>query len=190
MKKSIIYTFIFLLWVTVCPAQNPTNPILQKITGWQTISGLANASICISVSDNQTNERLIESKPQLSLVPASILKTITTATALEVLAPTSDSKPRSPTPERYVTILCFGDLQIIGGGDPTLGLSIFPGDQTISGRVDKSLEEQEYKSHYWDTHYGCNNLRAADDSRYRDMGRYWQLFWRRGFRDQRIRQHV
>ena len=87
MRTSIIYTCVFSFWSTFTTAQNSINSVQQKISHWQTTPGLANASICISVSDNQTNEKLVESKPQLSLVPASILKTITTATALEVFGP-------------------------------------------------------------------------------------------------------
>jgi D-alanyl-D-alanine carboxypeptidase/D-alanyl-D-alanine-endopeptidase (penicillin-binding protein 4) len=126
MGKSIIYTCIFALWATFSTAQNALNSVQQKITSWQTTPVLANASIGITVSDNQTNEKLLESKPQLSLVPASILKTITTATALEVFGP----EFRFQTTLSYSGIIrndtLFGDLQIIGGGDPTLGSEYFP----------------------------------------------------------------
>ncbi len=126
MGKSIIYTCIFALWATFSTAQNALNSVQQKITSWQTTPVLANASIGITVSDNQTNEKLLESKPQLSLVPASILKAITTATALEVFGP----EFRFQTTLSYSGIIrndtLFGDLQIIGGGDPTLGSMYFP----------------------------------------------------------------
>jgi len=126
MRKSIIYIFILALWSTFSAAQNSINSVQQKIANWQTTPGLANASICIAVSDNQTNEKLLESKPQLSLVPASILKIITTATALEVFG----SDFRFQTVLSYSGIIrndtLFGDLQIIGGGDPTLGSMYFP----------------------------------------------------------------
>lgn len=126
MRTSFFFTCILALWATFSTAQNSINATQQKITGWQTISGLTNASICISVADNQTNAKLIESKPQLSLVPASILKTITTATALEVFGP----EFRFQTTLSYSGIIkndtLFGDLQIVGGGDPTLGSMYFP----------------------------------------------------------------
>ncbi len=145
MGKLIFYTLIFTLWATFGTAQNALNSVQQKIAGWQTTSGLENASIGIAVSDNQTSEKLIESKPQLSLAPASILKTITTATALEVFG--SDF--------RFQTILSysgmvrndtlFGDLQIIGGGDPTLGSKYFPDSKPFLEEWVKALQDKHIK---------------------------------------------
>jgi D-alanyl-D-alanine carboxypeptidase/D-alanyl-D-alanine-endopeptidase (penicillin-binding protein 4) len=145
MGKLIIYTCILALWGTFASAQNAANSIQQKIIGWQTTPGLANASISFSVSDNKTNEILIESKPQLSLVPASILKTITTATALEVFGPDF----RFQTTLSYAGIVrndtLFGDLQIIGGGDPTLGSNFFPESKPFLEEWVKALQENHIK---------------------------------------------
>jgi D-alanyl-D-alanine carboxypeptidase/D-alanyl-D-alanine-endopeptidase (penicillin-binding protein 4) len=142
MRTSIIYICIFALWSTFSTAQNS---IQQKITGWQSTPGLANASIGITVSDNQTNEKLIESKPQLSLVPASILKTITTATALEVFGPNF----RFKTTFAYSGIVrndtLFGDLQIIGGGDPTLGSEYFPESKPFQEKWIKALQNKRIR---------------------------------------------
>ncbi len=124
--RKIIYSGIFILWAAVCNVQSQVISVQQKITGWQTTPGLSNASVCIAVNDNQTGEVLIKSEPQLSLVPASIMKVITTATALEVFGPDF----RFQTTLSYSGIIrndtLFGDLQIVGGGDPTLGSKYFP----------------------------------------------------------------
>ena len=121
------------------------NSVQQKISSWQTTPGLANASIGITVSDNQTNEKLLESKPQLSLVPASILKTITTATALEVFGP----EFRFQTVLSYSGIVrndtLFGDLQIIGGGDPTLGSEYFPESKLFQDKWIKALQDKHIR---------------------------------------------
>ena len=142
MRTSIFYICIFTFWATFSNAQNPINSIQQKIAGWQTTPGLSNASICISVSDIQTNEKLIESNPQLSLIPASILKCITTATALEVFG----ADFRFQTSLAYSGIVrndtLFGDLQIIGGGDPTLGSDYFPESKTFQEEWIKALKEK------------------------------------------------
>lgn len=116
---------IFTLYTVIGMAQTPITSVQQKIAEWQTSAGLVHASIGIAVSDLVTGEELIKSEPQLSLVPASILKVVTTATALEVFGPDF----------RFTTTFCgsgsikndtlFGDLQIIGGGDPTLGSGYF-----------------------------------------------------------------
>lgn len=145
MRTSIIYICFFALWATFDTAQNSINSVQQKIAGWQTSPGLSNASICISVSDSQTNEKLIESNPQLSLIPASILKTITTATALEVFGPDF----RFQTALNYSGIVhsdtLFGDLQIIGGGDPTLVSKYFPESNLFQEEWIKALKEKNIK---------------------------------------------
>lgn len=145
MRTSIIYICIFALWATFSTAQNPINSVQQKITDWQTTPGLANASICISVSDNQTNEKLIESKPQLSLVPASILKTITTATALEVFGPEFRFQTTLSYSGTVRNDTLFGDLQIVGGGDPTLGSEYFPETKTFQEKWIKALHNKNIK---------------------------------------------
>lgn len=124
--RTIVYSGIFILLAFSTPAQNQSTSIQQKKAGWQNTSGLARASICIAVSDAKTGEWLLQSEPQLSLVPASILKVVTTATALEVFGPDF----------RFQTVLSCsgtirndtlsGDLLVVGGGDPTLGSVYFP----------------------------------------------------------------
>jgi D-alanyl-D-alanine carboxypeptidase/D-alanyl-D-alanine-endopeptidase (penicillin-binding protein 4) len=125
-RWNIIFTAIFSLWAIAGTAQNQITSIQQKIAGWQTIPGLANASIGIAITDNLTGEELIKSEPQLSLLPASIMKVVTTSTALEVFGPDF----RFATTLSYSGIIrndtLYGDLQIIGGGDPTLGSMYFP----------------------------------------------------------------
>lgn len=124
-RNKWIIALIFMSALSVS-AQNQINSLKQKIIGWQTFPGLANASIGVNVSDCLTGEILIQSEPQLSLVPASILKLVTTATALEVFGP----EYRFSTSLSYSGMIrndtLFGDLQIIGGGDPTLGSDYFP----------------------------------------------------------------
>jgi serine-type D-Ala-D-Ala carboxypeptidase/endopeptidase (penicillin-binding protein 4) len=146
MGKLIIYTCILTLWATFGNSQNVPNSIQQKITGWQTTSGLANASIGITVSDSKTNEILIESKPQLSLVPASILKTITTATALEVFGPDFRFQTTLSYSGMVRNDTLFGDLQIIGGGDPTLGSEYFPESKPFLEEWVNALHEKHIKA--------------------------------------------
>ncbi len=113
-------------WVFGCYAQSQTTSIQQKIVRLQSTKGFENASISIDVTDNKTGEILFRSEPQLSIAPASIQKVVTTATALEVLGPDF----RFSTTLSYSGIIrndtLFGDIQIIGGGDPTLGSKYFP----------------------------------------------------------------
>jgi len=144
-SRLVIFWGILAFGATLSLAQNPKTSLLQKINNWQTTPGLANASICLAVSDVQTGESLVKSEPQLSLVPASILKVVTTATALETFGPDF----------RFQTILfhsgiirndtLFGDLQIIGGGDPTLGSKYFPENNHFLEKWIKALRSKNIK---------------------------------------------
>jgi D-alanyl-D-alanine carboxypeptidase/D-alanyl-D-alanine-endopeptidase (penicillin-binding protein 4) len=126
LSHKIIVTGIFILVVSYGFAQTASTPIQQKIDDWQTAPGLLNSSTGLAITDTKTGEELFKSVPQLSLVPASIMKVVTTATALEVFGPDF----------RFITTLSYsgfvrndtliGDLQVIGGGDPTLGSKYFP----------------------------------------------------------------
>ena len=145
MRKPIICTCFFMIWATFGSAQNGLISVQQKISGWQTTPGLANTSICIAVSDNQTNEKLIESKPQLSLVPASILKVVTTATALEVFGPDFRFNTTLSYSGTVRNDTLFGDLHIIGGGDPTLGSDYFPENKNFQKKWIEALQNKGIK---------------------------------------------
>lgn len=131
MSKQNIHLKVFcigilIFWAGIGIAQNRMNLVQQKIAGWQALPGLSTASVCFAVSDSQTGEVLIQSEPQQSLVPASILKLVTTATAIEVFGPDFRFQTTLAASGTIRNDTLFGDLQIIGGGDPTLGSSYFP----------------------------------------------------------------
>jgi D-alanyl-D-alanine carboxypeptidase/D-alanyl-D-alanine-endopeptidase (penicillin-binding protein 4) len=125
--RRILLLFQILGCLTISgSAQNINRLIHQQIDGWLNTPELANTSIGVAISDIKTGEMLFKSEPQLSLAPASILKIVTTATTLEVFGPDF----RFQTKLLYSGIIrndtLFGDLQVIGGGDPTLGSNYFP----------------------------------------------------------------
>lgn len=126
MRNWIFYTCIFLLWAAFGSAQKAPAAFLQRVSAWQTTAGLTNASISIAATDNHTGEELIKTGPQLSLVPASILKIVTTATALEVFGPGFRFKTALSYSGTIRNDTLSGNLQITGGGDPTLGSMYFP----------------------------------------------------------------
>jgi D-alanyl-D-alanine carboxypeptidase/D-alanyl-D-alanine-endopeptidase (penicillin-binding protein 4) len=134
------------IWASWGLSQNALISVQQKISSWQTTPGLANASICIAVSDNQTNEMLIESMPQLSLVPASIMKVVTTATALEVFGPDFRFNTTLSYSGNLKNDTLFGDLQIIGGGDPTLGSEYFPENKNFQKKWIEAMQNKNIKA--------------------------------------------
>lgn len=140
LRKTIISLF-FAGCVFSGQAQPNLKSIRQVISNWQTSPELANTSIGVAVSDLNTGEILLKSEPQLSLVPASVLKTVTTATALEVFGP----EYRFNTTLSYSGTIrndtLFGDLQVIGGGDPTLGSKYFPENEPFPDKWIEAIQQ-------------------------------------------------
>lgn len=84
------------------------------------------STLTCAIRDLSTGETLCAYQESLQITPASVLKLVTTATALELLG----SDYRFPTTLAYDGHIAdgtlHGNLYIIGSGDPTLGSSHFP----------------------------------------------------------------
>jgi len=114
------------LVVTVPPA--PVVPVATPYDALKTIlkearedPALAGSAIGFSLL-NAKGEVVMDENAETAFIPASTLKTLTTATALEVLGPdfhfTTELKSTAPIKEGVIE----GDLVIIGGGDPMLSM--------------------------------------------------------------------
>lgn len=88
---------------------------------------LINASVSFCVVDSKTEEFVINYRSNTSLAPASTMKLITSAVAIELLSPKYSFK----TTLGYTGYLnkrtgkLKGDIIITGGGDPSLGSDYF-----------------------------------------------------------------
>lgn len=114
MKKNKLI-FPLLLFSLISVAKNPlddfvNNPIMM------------NANISLLVKDLATNKTLYEYRPNNSAIPASTMKLITTATALELLGPKFSFETKLEIDGTLnANGVLNGNLYIHGGGDPTLG---------------------------------------------------------------------
>lgn len=101
-------------------------------------SAMAKANIGICIMDLRTGETLASYKPQTKLIPASIMKIVTSAAGLKYLSPNF----------KFRTFLEYsgdidndgtlrGDLIIEGGTDPTLGSQYFNERETF---IDAAVE--------------------------------------------------
>lgn len=84
--------------------------------------GLAGAAIGFSVIDSG-GEVIFEHNGEIAHIPASALKTLTTATALEVLGPEFRFETRLGVSAPDEKGISKGDLILIGGGDPMLSIA-------------------------------------------------------------------
>ena len=90
-------------------------------------SSLTHASVSLCVANAKTGDIIIDYNSGISLTPASVMKVITTAAALELLGPEYTFK----TTVGYTGSLnkrsgkLRGNIVILGGGDPALGSNYF-----------------------------------------------------------------
>lgn len=106
--------------VTPPPPRFPT--ITTLLNEARANLALAGAAIGFCLIDSK-GEGVMEDHAQTAFIPASSLKTLTTATALEVLGPdfrfTTTLKSTAPIEAGIIR----GDLVIVGGGDPMLAMA-------------------------------------------------------------------
>lgn len=101
----------------------PRFPALRALLGEARANPtLAGAAIGFCLIDSQ-GEAVMDDHARTSFIPASSLKTLTTATALEILGPdfrfTTTLKSTAPIEAGVIR----GDLVIVGGGDPMLAMA-------------------------------------------------------------------
>jgi D-alanyl-D-alanine carboxypeptidase/D-alanyl-D-alanine-endopeptidase (penicillin-binding protein 4) len=112
-KTFILFGFSMLNLLAFC--QNPLDILIKN-------SLLENANISLLVKDLNTNQTLYQYCPKNSLTPASTMKLVTTATALEMLGPDFCFKTTLAIDGKITKdSILQGNLYIHGSGDPTIG---------------------------------------------------------------------
>ena len=99
-----------------------------------------NATFGIQVIDAETGNELFSRNSEKLMIPASVLKIITSATALEILGTDYRFKTRIGYMGNIQNNILNGDLVIISGGDPTLGSAYFPGKDFLKEWAGKIRE--------------------------------------------------
>lgn len=135
-------------------------------------SALKHASIGIIIAEDSIENVLYEFNPNISLVPASVLKLLPTATALELLGGGMSFKTTLQYNGYIEGRVLKGNIIIKGGGDPTLGRSEASsivsrwgnavkklGIDSITGRIigDASLYEDELACPTWSIGEAANS---------------------------------
>lgn len=114
--------FIVLLTPCVLFAQSNSN-ITKAISTFVSDAALSNASISISILDANTGAWIGSYNPNLSLIPASSMKVVTTGAGLGILSPSYVFKTEIQHDGVFDTNtgVLTGNLFLTGYGDPTLG---------------------------------------------------------------------
>ncbi len=129
MIKNFFFLY-FILFIIQLTLHSQTNPLKNRVhvinKALKTLvndNDLKNAGISFLAIDTKTGEVISEHNPDLSLMPASTMKIITTATALEVLGKyyTFETDLEYSGTIDTLNRVLKGNLYIRGGADPTLG---------------------------------------------------------------------
>ncbi len=164
MQKNIILS-VFLLFVSFGYSQTALQRFISH-------PALKHASVGVSVVDMTTGRPVVLSDADQSLTPASVLKLITTATALETLGENyrykTDVALDAADPSRIL---------VIGSGDPTLGSEAFDDHPnafftTVADALRKVLPPgREYSLYVVDNLFGYNGI--SPEWTWIDMGNYY-----------------
>lgn len=164
MKRFISFVFsISILFVGYA------QPALQQLIN---NSALKHASVGLYVKDMLTGKTVVSYNEDKSLTTASIMKLVTSATALELLGPNY----------RYQTRLALdandaSRLLVIGSGDPTLGTSMFHENATAflkdwsENLQSKLTRVNNLKIYVVDNLFGYQGV--SDEWTWVDMGNYY-----------------
>ncbi|SOC20946.1 D-alanyl-D-alanine carboxypeptidase/D-alanyl-D-alanine-endopeptidase (penicillin-binding protein 4) [Ureibacillus xyleni] len=115
MKKNIII-FFFLLFMTVPISQPRASLNLENVVQ----NRLGNDNISVSVRDVVTGEILYEKNGEIAMKPASTLKLLTAAAALDILGSNFRFHTKLYIDGDIEGQILDGDIYIKGEGDPTL----------------------------------------------------------------------
>ncbi|MFA8433629.1 MAG: D-alanyl-D-alanine carboxypeptidase/D-alanyl-D-alanine-endopeptidase [Marinifilaceae bacterium] len=134
---------LFSVWLFSCTGQTPPPSKAQRaIQHFASDTELKHASIGFLARDLSSGKTIAQHQAEKSLAPASTLKLLTTATALEILGPdfqfsTQIAHNGKVLPSGQLN----GNLYLIGGGDPTLASKYFPLQKDILSHWRKKMQE-------------------------------------------------
>jgi len=121
MKRKAVYILIFQLFIIHASGQKKLDSLVLKFEESTTIK---QAITAIEITDAQTGQIVVARNNHKALTPASALKVLTTATALERLGARYRFETKVYTTGTIASDgTLHGNLLIVGGGDPTLGSS-------------------------------------------------------------------
>ncbi len=127
--------FIFFSLVAVAKFSNGQAHIQESINRLVNDEALAHSSIGICIVDIATGKTIAQYNSGKSLMPASILKILTTSTTLGILGGDYRFKTElSYTGSIDETGTLVGDMYITGYGDPTLGSDRWESLQSVMGK--------------------------------------------------------
>ncbi|MFP5470776.1 MAG: D-alanyl-D-alanine carboxypeptidase/D-alanyl-D-alanine-endopeptidase [Bacteroidia bacterium] len=118
MSRVNIFIVAMMVWLGVRAQPNSFSEVFNQPAYY-------GATVAFKIIDVDSSLTLYEQNAQLALTPASIMKLVTTATALEVLGADFQFRTTLYIKGNIKDSILYGDVVIVGGGDPTLGSRFF-----------------------------------------------------------------
>jgi D-alanyl-D-alanine carboxypeptidase/D-alanyl-D-alanine-endopeptidase (penicillin-binding protein 4) len=132
MKKFSLLALIFAITLQPLCAQTKSakmpklNELKEYVAELKTgDKDLTNTVWSVAVADAKTGQKLFDFNSNYSLLPASNLKLVTTGIGLFLLGSDYTFKTKLAYTGNISDSVLYGNLYIIGGGDPSLGSSIY-----------------------------------------------------------------
>lgn len=117
--NRFLFSVVFYITLLSVQAQNAVSSEVNRL---KTDAGLVSAAWGFKAVNLQSGELIAEHNAQMCMVPASVMKTVTTAAALEILGENYTFKTRYYIRGEVSSEgILNGDFIIRGGGDPTFG---------------------------------------------------------------------
>lgn len=110
---TIIVCFLFLF-----PGKAQTHPAIERFLGASYMNG---ASVSVMIKDIRDGSVRYSYDAEREVIPASVMKVVTTATALEILGENFRYETAIMYDGQITDTILNGNLYIRGSGDPTLG---------------------------------------------------------------------
>lgn len=121
MKKSAFLLFFFIPFLNNLSAQTLASKLESAYTKFAEAAQLKYATVSFSAVDNRTGKTIFSKNENVGLAPASTLKVITSATALDLLGQDFTFKTELFYTGEIENGTLNGNLIIAGSGDPGLG---------------------------------------------------------------------
>jgi len=119
MKRALVLILLFIS----CSSADLSDNLRARIN--QIANAHPEASLAFYAVDVNSGEVICAHNAQMNLAPASILKTLTTAAALELLGPDFRFTTRFIFPNKIENGSLNGNIHVLPGGDPSLGSRFF-----------------------------------------------------------------
>ncbi len=139
MKKTVIYIIFVCLFAVIIPIQaQRTQQIVDEFINHPYIQ---NANVSLQICNLRTGEIMAEYRPKNVIPPASTMKLITSASAMELLGPDFRFSTYIETDGTIQDGVLKGNVYVRGTGDPSLG-SQRVGDRNFLYKWVRALRQQ------------------------------------------------